>query len=342
MKLLLGDCVGVMRELPKESVDTVVTDPPYNLAILGQEWDTCRYYQKWCEEWGAEAYRLLKPGGHLIAFGGRRTSHRMVCGLEDAGFEIRDCLLWLYSSGFPKGNVLKPAWEPMVLARKEMSGTIEETVSRYGTGALNTEATAVGDGERWPANLLLSHDLNCVFKGYVVMPGRKMNRYVDGPKPFGGGKGHMSVQETMPDEQVEVWDCVPGCPVEQVGPDARFFYCSKPSVAEQNAGTDGNHHPTVKPINLMRWLIKLSVPGNGVILDPFMGSGTAAVAALLEKRTFIGIELNSGYMRVAMERAQYWEQHGEDGWRIAMEKEAAAAKRERMRAAGQLDLMDMM
>jgi site-specific DNA-methyltransferase (adenine-specific) len=383
-----------------------------------------RSFQSWCETWGTEAYRSLKPGGYLLSFGGTRTYHRLTAGLEDAGFEIRDCLMWLYGSGFPKslnlpgglGTALKPAWEPIVIARKPLDGTVEQNVTRYGTGAMNIDETRVGESKRapaspsqtdstltygayktgegrlgtgfdtdigrWPANLILSHHPDCVYVGTFTGPGRKMNRYTDGLKPFGGGKGHPSTQETTPDEPFESWDCTDDCPVKimdqqsgdrpaggkvkgtepshtgqggiygvwervenspynDTGGASRFFYCAKTTRTERGAGVSReNDHPTVKPIELMRYLVRLVTPADGVVLDCFLGSGTTAVAALLEHRTFIGIEREPDYMKIAKERVQYWQQHGEDGWRIAAEKEASEARQERVKSTGQLNLMD--
>lgn len=439
MKLLLGDCVQKLRDLPVESVDSVVTDPPYDLTagkrggsgiksvnldspygrsrigtgnggFMGKDWDSTGV--AFLPATWAEALRSLKPGGHLVAFGGPRTYHRMVCAIEDAGFEIRDCLMWVYGQGFPKslnldgglGTALKPAWEPIVLARKPIEGTVEECVTSYGTGALNIDTARVAgetpsvdrrehavpgesigatgwvttarpdsynkqrEGEqlgRWPANLLLSHTSGCVMTGTATAPGRSMNRYTDGVKPFGGGVGHPHESTTLPDEEIEVWECAPGCPVGALGDEARFFYCAKVSQVERNAGcgeleprfspTMGNGiggkehdpgtatpkqntHPTVKPIDLMRYLVRLVTPVGGTVLDPFMGSGTTGIAAHLEGRKFIGVEQSEEYMRIAKKRIKFWEEHGEAALVVADAEQA----RERIKGSGQLDLMDML
>jgi site-specific DNA-methyltransferase (adenine-specific) len=438
MKLILGDCIEKMAELPMESVDCVVTDPPYGINFLGKAWDGKaiaeaaakpvnlggsrrltgspdspnrkmiertgsgfatlageagaydfslkgnRAFQKWCDQWGTQALYSLKPGGHMVVFGGPRTYHRMAAGLEDAGLDVRDCLMWLYGQGFPKshnlpgglGTALKPAWEPIILARKPLRGTVEDTVTSYGTGALNIDETRVGQSKnvpaspsnthsnvygkfgtgegrlatgfdpdvgRWPANLLLTHHPDCVHTGHAVAPGRQMNRYVDGPKPFGGGKGHESTQETMPDELVETWECAPGCPVGGIGEESRFFYCPKVTGAEKHAGVPGgNYHPTVKPVELMRWLVRLVCPPDGTVLDCFMGSGTTAVASVLENRKFIGIEQDKSYMSVAKQRIAYWQLHGEEGWRLAREEASSEAVREKIKTSGQMDLWEIL
>lgn len=193
MRLVHGDCREVIRDLPEGSVDAIVTDPPYGLHFMGKTWDSFgsalgvdhktttersgsmhagKYdhsrnheFQLWCESWAREAYRVLKPGGHLLAFGGSRTYHRLACAIEDAGFEIRDQLQWLYGSGFPKshnlsdewdgwGTALKPAHEPIVLARKPLTGTVAANVAQHGTGALNVDGCRIegGMGRRWDSN----------------------------------------------------------------------------------------------------------------------------------------------------------------------------------------------
>jgi DNA modification methylase len=176
-----GDCLNVLRGLPDNSVHAVVTDPPYNLSFMSKNWDThanARAFQDWCKQWAAECLRVLRPGGHLLAFGGTRTFHRLTCGIEDAGFEIRDSIAWLHAQGFAKGRdfprldyaangddeaaerwagwnvALKPAFEPIVVARKPLQGTVAANVQEWGTGALNIDATRVGSEvrNRTPSN----------------------------------------------------------------------------------------------------------------------------------------------------------------------------------------------
>lgn len=382
MKLLLGDCVEKLREIPVESVDSVVTDPPYEINFMGSRWDNAGVANS-VPMW-TELRHTLKPGGHLLSFGGTRTHHRMTCAIEDAGFEIRDCLMWIYGSGFPKsknikgglGTALKPAWEPIVLARKPLDGTTEDCVTSYGTGALNIDACRVEginpsverrqgkapgesmgatgwvstarpssysepregeDAGRWPANLMLSHTSECAMTGTAMAPGRSMNRYTDGVKPFGGGVGHPHDSTTMPDEEVEVWDCTPDCPIGEIGESSRFFYCAKVIDVERNAG-GFNWHPTVKPIDLMRYLVRLVTPVGGTVLDPFMGSGSTGIAAHLEERKFIGIEQDKEYMKIAKKRIKYWQEHGENALAAAVSEQT----RERIAATGQLNMMDLL
>ena len=342
-------------------------------------------FQQWCDSWAIECLRVLKPGGHLLAFGGTRTYHRLACGLEDAGFEIRDSIHWVYGSGFPKslnlpnglGTALKPAHEPIVLARKALVGTVAANVAAHGTGALNVDASRVGtskdvpssprrasQGEaygdlsnasgdtsgfdagvgRWPPNLLLSHTPECVEDGACAEDcavaemdrqsgssfssgGRIGNK--DGGSIYGGGKGLAG-------------EFVSGDPgFGDSGGASRFFpvfrYEAKPSRAEREAGLTGNArsvssmsgrreadrmdefkidndvtarfvkrarntHPTVKPIALMAWLVQLVAREGQTVLDPFLGSGTTAIACARVNVSCIGIEREAEYVALAEKR----------------------------------------
>ncbi len=319
-RLLEGDCLEAMGRLEPQSVDAIITDPPYGIGFQQERWDSAAIreaaaraghdrlspneaFEAWCRIWATECRRVLKPGAFLAAFGSPRTYHRLACGVEDAGLEVRDTLMWLYSEGMPKSRrypggrstTLKPTYEPIVLARRELDGTTEETLARHGTGALNAEDCKV-EG-RHPANLILGHDRGCT------------------------------------EER-----CAQGCPVS--GADAcaqqgrrlapsRFLYTPKASRAERDAGcgslpprvlnlfpnaqkggkkpaTARNPHPTVKPLALMRWLVRLLCPPGGVVLDPTVGSGTTGAAALLEGRSFIGIELEPAYLEIAQARIAHY------------------------------------
>jgi site-specific DNA-methyltransferase (adenine-specific) len=306
------DCLAGIAELPADSIDAVITDPPYGINFAAQAWDrphvkpgersrqtTGQRYQEWCEQWANECLRVLKPGGFLASFGSPRTVHRLASGIEDAGFELRDMLMWLYGQGYPKtrnltgewegwGTGLKPAYEPILLARRAPDGLIAESVARHHTGALHIDACRVAD-RRWPPNLLLSHHRGCTDTG-----------------------------------------CVAGCPVGDLGDHARFFYCAKPGRRERDAGCEHlprktiqtfkigredelkaeregtlNIHPTVKPIELMRWLIRLLCAPDALVLDPFTGSGSTGAAALLEGARFIGFEQDSEYAQVARARIDH-------------------------------------
>lgn len=495
VRVYAGDCLEVMRELDAESVDAVITDPPYGLGFMGHEWDqpgrsapasrrrghvssarssfsgsasgrggggseameagrydlspsVNRAFQEWCEAWATECLRVLKPGGYLAAFGGTRTSHRLTSGIEDAGFEIRDTLLWLHGQGFPKsldvskaidkaagatrevvgvdegmaqrgaapsslyakddergwerpngrynvfnqtgeitapatpdaetwqgwGTALKPAHEPITLARKPIRGTVAANVLAHGTGALNIDAcriegppsaggdsrsTALGrmndDGwqpseqsidrsmsaGRWPANVILSHHPDCLATGEtrsVKSDGHHPAKRGAGGLSTSGHAGQEALDERHADgETVEVWDCHPDCAVrlldEQSGtlttnpgtmrkrasdstyfggagarPEglqlsagdkggaSRFYYVAKASKRER--GGEHNTHPTVKPLALMCWLVRLLVPPGALILDPFAGSGTTGVAARREDVRAILVEREEKYLPI--------------------------------------------
>ena len=289
-----GDCLEVLRTMGSDSVDAIVTDPPYGLAFMGKRWD---YDVPSVDIW-AECLRVLKPGGHLLAFAGTRTQHRMAVRIEDAGFEIRDMIAWVYGSGFPKshnldgqhkgwGTALKPALEPITVARKPLVGTVAANVLEHGTGALNVDGCRVGDASgRWPANLIHDGSEEVVGLFPVSKDGVAINR---NRKP-----GTMN--------------CWMGTRAGPVGPDigyggrgssARFFYCAKASKADRG---EGNAHPTVKPTDLMRYLCRLVTPPGGLVLDPFMGSGSTGKAALLEGFQFIGIEREQQYRDIARAR----------------------------------------
>jgi site-specific DNA-methyltransferase (adenine-specific) len=334
--LLRGNCLEQLKVLADNSIDCVVSDPPYELGFMGKSWDASGI--AYSQDLWAECLRVLKPGGHLLAFGGSRTYHRLASAVEDAGFEIRDQIMWLYGSGFPKshnlkderegwGTALKPAHEPIVVARKPLIGTVANNVLTYGTGALNIEGSRVGTtdqprignpepsdaaqtafGEgwqksgttppegRWPANVI--HDgSDEVLAGFPESKSGKAGiRTSDGFNNgvYGNGMGIKAGQSNG-----EYGDSDSA---------ARFFYCAKASKSERNAGTDGaNNHPTVKPLALMRYLIKLVTPPNGVVLDPFLGSGTTAVAAVLEGFEWVGCELTEDYWPIIEARVAWAE-----------------------------------
>jgi site-specific DNA-methyltransferase (adenine-specific) len=374
MRIINGDCLDVLKELEDNSVDSIVTDPPYGLSFMGKRWD---YDVPSVEIW-AECLRVLKPGGHLLAFAGTRTQHRMAVRIEDAGFEIRDMIAWVYGSGFPKshdvskaidkaagaertevigvrhrnakpfddtagwnpnsttgdhaytapatpeakqwqgwGTALKPALEPITVARKPLIGTVAENVLQHGTGAINVDGGRVGTEDkidferkengitqsgwkdvnrnpyeqhsegRWPANFIHdgSEEVAALFpdtKSGKMGPWN--NRTTNGSPNgiYGKFDENHPLSETYGDS----------------GSAARFFYCAKASKADRGE----NHHPTVKPTDLMRYLCRLVTPPKGIVLDPFMGSGSTGKGAILEGFDFIGIEREEEYCKIAEQR----------------------------------------
>jgi site-specific DNA-methyltransferase (adenine-specific) len=412
-----------MATFDAESVDAIVCDPPYGLSFMGKGWD---HGVPGVEFW-AEALRVAKPGAHLLAFGGTRTYHRLACGIEDAGWEIRDCVMWVYGSGFPKshdvskaidkaagaergratvrsksvstcyaqdewtrlnagtvldpkaitpdaaqwsgwGTALKPAWEPIIVARKPLCGTVAENVLTHGTGGINVDGCRVASSDqiaavtgkatlcgtrdgydrpwkhdpaalaarqeranaaiekantlgRWPANLI--HDGSEEVVG--LFPERDGGAFpaARGPQAiYGNGKGLPAAVGTPPRQ------------MNDSGSAARFFYCAKASKADRDEGCEGlairqtvggggvndpngddvcgkygsvksparNHHPTVKPTDLMRYLCRLVTPPGGIVLDPFAGSGSTGKGATLEGFRFIGIEREAEYVEIARAR----------------------------------------
>ena len=441
-KIICMDCLIGMKQMPDNSVDAVVTDPPYGLEFMGKEWDkltrncmnpqseadqswnenhpqselarrmrdrpdlgaTAKYAkeaQAWHYDWAKEVLRVLKPGGHLLSFGGSRTYHRMACAIEDAGFEIRDQIMWVYGSGFPKslnigkainkidgvkfdskpaegvgfmkpdsddwhqtknmltqagesserakqwegwGTALKPAHEPIVLARKPLSEkSVAENVLKWGTGGINIDGCRVGTEK----HIVRGGDENTqpfFHGGFNVV-----NKEVQGRFP--SNLIHVGSDEVEA-EFAKAGDCGGGKSEyfgvgekDGSGSASRFFYCAKASKEERDMGCIGleyqertatnmnwrceicnkfqlqgngdickcenpkwmkpivhNNHPTVKPITLMEYLIKLITPPKGIVLDPFIGSGTTAIACKKLGMDFIGFEISPEYCKIAETR----------------------------------------
>ncbi len=272
--LYTGKCLAYLQTMPSDSIDSIVTDPPYGLKFMNHAWD---YDVPTTETW-VEALRVLRPGGYLLAFAGTRTQHRMAVRIEDGGFEIRDSIIWVYAQGMPKSGGLKPAHEPIIMARKP------------GKSSLNIESCRT-DGGRYPANLI--HDGSDEVKALF-------------PNNNPGCKPHRvkASDETVERLQAKGWgfsgcDKVAGYDDGDDLSAARFFYCAKANKSDRG---EGNDHPTVKPTELMRYLCRLVTPADGLVLDPFMGSGTTGKAALLEGYDFIGIEDKEDYVKLAHRR----------------------------------------
>jgi site-specific DNA-methyltransferase (adenine-specific) len=313
-QIYLGDCMKQLSLVADKSVDAIITDPPYGLTsivkrfgklgskaakkgtdgrftrlssgFMGNQWDGSGIEYN-VDMW-KEVMRVAKPGAHLISFGGTRTYHRMACAIEDAGWEIRDCLGWIYGQGFPKshdvgdgwGTALKPAFEPMILARVPLSEkTVKANIKKWKTGGINIESCRI-PSEPIPVNKLEQ------WSGF----GQKV-------KP--GYKAEVNIKGRWPSNLLHDGSC-------NSFPQ-RFFYCPKVSKKERNEGIEDNTHPTLKPIALMQYLCRLITPINGTVLDPFMGSGSTGCAALLEGFYFIGIEIGKKYFSIAADRLAYYE-----------------------------------
>lgn len=331
MRFIIGDCIKEIRHMSDNSIDAVVTDPPYGLKFMGKKWDyDVPKVELWCE-----VLRVLKPGAHLLSFGGTRTYHRMVVNIEDAGFEIRDQVQWLYGSGFPKsynlkdewqgwGTALKPANEPIVLARKplEKGLTVAENVLKWGCGALNIDGTRIEVSPDDPNKRRSTGGYNSC-DSLATVPNAPYNSTRDATLAQGRWPANLILDEVaaeMLDEQsgnsyypAHDYECENKGGWKQTskikrqmsygdsGGASRFFYVAKASKRERG---EGNTHPTVKPIKLMEYLIKLVTPPNGIVLDPFAGSGSTGVAAKNLGFEFVGIEMNEEYVEIAKKRCE--------------------------------------
>lgn len=366
-EIIHADSFDYLRNFDDQPFDAIVTDPPYGLSFMGKAWDnfgTPLGYQQWSQAWAELALGVVKPGAHMVAFGAPRLYHRMAVGIEDAGWEVRDCLVYCFGSGFPKslnleggyGTALKPAYEPIILARAPLSGTVQATFDEHGTGAMHIDAARIplngdaievvqGVGERsaewgmqrseftshdagrWPANIALDESagamLDAEFDAVTGSPIEPISRSEKG-NLCGNGLASFTPQNTSDNQSVRA-----AAERGATGP-SRFFYTSKASRAEREQGLNGepirrsdgrakdiehprlrtnarrNHHPSVKPIDLMRWLCRLIVPAGGRILDPFAGSGSTLIAAHLEGMTAVGIERDDDYADIARGRIADW------------------------------------
>jgi site-specific DNA-methyltransferase (adenine-specific) len=354
-----GDCLEVLRTIPDNSIDAVVTDPPYGLSFMGKKWD----YDVPSEDIWRECLRVLKPGGHLLAFAGTRTQHRMAVRIEDAGFEIRDMIAWVYGSGFPKshnlkdqwqgwGTALKPALEPITVARKPLTGTVAANVLEWGTGGINVDGCRVGyqnaadKKTSVPGGKTLKHSgWNSSSSLIETRPPNDLGRFPanlihDGsdevvglfPETAGANPNYVTTKYEKDSEHLKkLGASTPFFHEKTKGSAARFFYCAKASKHDRDEGCEGmavkpagamsgaetrpdrptnhplrsNHHPTVKPTDLMRYLCRLVTPPGGIVLDPFTGSGSTGKAAILEGLQFIGIEREAEYVEIARARIEH-------------------------------------
>lgn len=357
-----GDVLAVLRELPDNEFDAALFDPPYGLSFMGKKWD----YDVPSVEVFRELLRVLKPGAPIVSFGGTRTYHRVAVNIEDAGFELRDCLSWMYGSGFPKslnlkgthagyGTALKPAWEPAILARKPLEGTVASNVERWGTGALAIDACRIGSGEdktpaptargessptftstahlggddsvgRWPANVCLDEEAAAALD---EQSGIRKTNGGGSRRSMGFFNGGECERTTIPR---------PG----DTGGASRFFYCAKVSTREREHGCDylpmhsaaamtdsnaddarlasprtgagrgggaRNHHPTLKPVALTKWLARLLLPPTpgAQLLVPYSGAGSEMIGALEAGWPMVfGIEGEQAYIDIAHARIAAW------------------------------------
>lgn len=341
VRLLQGDCRDVLKTLPDNSVDSIVTDPPYGLSFMGKKWD---YDVPSVDIW-KECLRVLKPGGHLLAFAGTRTQHRMACRIEDAGFDIRDMIAWVYGSGFPKshnldgdkqgwGTALKPALEPITVARKPLIGTVADNVQTFGCGALNIDGCRVEtldslnggaysenrkpSTSEWVAHGGTIH--NSTGEAYTQPTGRWPANFIhDGseevlecfPKTVtksSGESGSKSMGALGKNGKYGTFaldvKAANAGGLGDEGTPARFFYCPKASKRDRG---EVNTHPTVKPTALMRYLCRLVTPPNGTVLDPFNGSGSTGKGAVLEGFSYIGIEREAEHIETSKGRIAFAE-----------------------------------
>ena len=413
--LYQGNMLDMLQEIKENSIDSIVTDPPYELNFMNKGWDNSGIaFQK--ETW-QKCYDVLKPGGYLLAFGGSRTYHRIACAIEDAGFEIRDCIMWLYGSGFPKsmniglaidkkngievknnytganfknnvygkvmgggitietqkaqnkwngwGTCLKPAYEPIIVARKPFKGSLVDNVIENSVGGLNIDECRVPfNGDKWktqksvktsrafqseetttanglceansngrfPANVILTYDENDFDEVCGNMPYTK------------GGNRKNTIATRKSDKTSFGYEINTRNEFNDSGSASRYFYCAKASKKDRDEGLDvfkentiddgrnksidnpfqrgetlrKNTHPTVKPTELMQYLIRLVTPKNGIVLDPFMGSGSTGKAVMYENKErnanykFIGIELTEEYLPIAEARINYAKEKSEE------------------------------
>ncbi len=316
--IIVGDCLPALRARPAMSVDSVVTDPPAGINFMGKTWDGAKggrdAWVAWLQEVMVECRRVLKPGGHALVWALPRTSHWTATAVENAGLEIRDRIAHLFSTGAPKSPgvpaVLKPACEDWWLARVPLVGTLNENIERYGTGGLNVDACRVAYAN--------ARDLAETKKRN---PGRGGELVTSGVLGARRPQQKVNAEGRWPPNVVLSHDSETCCVVKMLDEElgaSRFFYVTKPTRTERNAGCEllprhedgeGNHHPTVKSIALMRWLCRLVTPPGGIVLDPFAGSGSTGCGAILEGRAFVGIEREPGYAAIARARLAYWKRN---------------------------------
>jgi len=306
-QLILSECLEALKQMEDNSIDSITTDPPYGISFQSEKWD---YDVPSTEIW-KECLRVLKPGGHLLSFASSRTYHRMAVNIEDAGFEIRDQLMWIYGSGFPKshnigkkvveyngwGTALKPAHEPIVLARKPLSEkTIVDNVLKWGTGGINVDESRIPyqSEEMDKIDFDRPRVRKSVNEDWIL---KQAHDYTDPSHKEYNQEGRFPANVLLSEEAAENLD-------QHTDNTSRYFYVAKPSKKEKTKGLDKNTHPTIKPIKLMDYLVNMITPKGGIVLDPFMGTGTTGISALNNGFSFVGVEMSEEYMDIAVKRIE--------------------------------------
>jgi DNA modification methylase len=359
--VLQGDNRDVLKQFPANHFDSIITDPPYGIDFLGKEWDANTGALATYEE----CLRVLKPGGHILAFSAARTYHHLAVTIESAGFEIRDQIMWIYSSGFPKsqqvkthpgwGTCLKPAHEPIVLARKPIKTSIKNNMEIYNVGGLNIDATRVPYESEQDKNSIDHKRPTKAWSGHTIQTGsyeqdafvkvetnelgrfpsnvlgeiKDYQKYFYCPK-VGRKERHIGFDDanstkSMLDDMGASYIDDKGNPVPYEErnnkpqiyiPGVGTIYThglkdeyAKWCIKNNKINLEGNNHPTVKPIELMKYLIKLVTPKGGHVLDPFNGSGSTGCAAVELNYVYTGIELDPKYVEIARKRIQAWYEH---------------------------------
>ena len=306
--LILGKSEEKLKDLKHDSVDAVITDPPYGISFMGNKWD---YDVPTINIW-KECYRILKPGGHLLSFSSARTYHRLVCNIEDAGFEIRDQILWIYGTGFPKnldigkgvdklqGNERKSLgfYDPRSLqdgSNRKNRGIGNQQVANYKT-SLVEKTIGFTEWEGWGTALKPAHEP-------IVLARKPLSEKNVVKNVLKHNNGAINIEECkIPSENNFIFPAnVIHDGNTNINSLNNYFYCAKPTKNEKG---NNNTHPTVKPINLMSYLCKLVTPKEGTILDPYMGSGTTGIAATKLGMNFIGIESDNQYYSIAKTRLE--------------------------------------
>jgi site-specific DNA-methyltransferase (adenine-specific) len=273
--ILTGDCQSVLSTYGENFFHSCITDPPYGMGIVGEEWD---HAVPTVEIW-KEVYRVLRPGAFCLAFCSPELYHRLACNVEDAGFKIKDQIMWMTTTKMPKFNRLKPAHEPIVVAQKPYDGTLQSNHEKWGCGLIDTENTRVPWDKKPPTGWVKDGAKRRTFGKEGKTTGTKKEFGTVDANPAGRYPSNI-IGEVESAHQ-------------------KYFYAPRATRKEKG---DYNDHPTVKPVSLMEYLIKIYSPINSTVLDPFCGSGSTGVAAIQQNRKFVGIDLSEEYCEISKRR----------------------------------------